>query len=58
MVKQDDISVALPNAPKMTKKGRAAARRRMRKRRSMDPSMNNPNDIGAKIIPVGTPSSL
>ena len=41
---------------KLTKKGRAAARRRMR--RGMNPTQNNPNDVGAKIIPQGTPSTL
>jgi hypothetical protein len=42
--------------PKMTKKARVLARRRMKP--GMDPAQNNPNDVGAKIIPVGTPSSL
>jgi hypothetical protein len=59
---------------KMTKKARAAARRRLpgrtatgtpktmpssrTKPRAVDPGQNNPNNIGAKIIPPGTPSSL
>jgi hypothetical protein len=61
------ISVAYHNelrAPKvrMTKTGRAAARQNLkpfgmsstRKRiRPSDPAQNNPNDIGAKIIPQG-----
>ncbi len=31
---------------------------KQRMRRGMNPTLNNPNDIGAKIIPVGTPSTL
>jgi hypothetical protein len=47
---------------KMSKKGRAAARRNLtpfgvsskRKRiRPSDPAQNNPNDVGMKIIPKG-----
>jgi hypothetical protein len=40
----------------MSKKGRAAARKRRRKSSptGADPAQNNVNDIGAKIIPQGT----
>lgn len=31
---------------------------KQRMRQGMNPTLNNPNDIGAKIIPVGTPSTL
>lgn len=31
---------------------------KQRMRPGMDPRLNNPNDVGAKIIPVGTPSTL
>ena len=61
------ISVAYSNAiraPKvrMSKPGRAAARRNLkpfgmsgsrRPIRPSDPRQNNPNDIGAKVIPQG-----
>jgi hypothetical protein len=56
---------------RMTKKARAAARTRIssgtpktmpssrqRMRPGMNPTQNNPNDVGAKIIPQGTPSIL
>jgi hypothetical protein len=60
--------------PKVSKKARAAARRRLpgrtatgvpkimpsstRRPRAVDPGQNNPNNIGAVIIPQGTPASL
>jgi len=53
--------------PTMTKHGRVAARKNLRKTMpsskqrmhgGMDPTQNNPNDIGAVIIPQGTPSTL
>lgn len=31
---------------------------KQRMRRGMNPTLNNPNDVGAKIIPQGTPSTL
>ena len=62
-----NISVAYhnqlrPAKLRMTKRGRAAARKELKpfgmsnsKRpiRPSDPAQNNPNDIGAKIIPQG-----
>ncbi len=51
-----------PARVKLSRRGRAAARRNLkpfgmspnrRRVRPSDPSQNNPNDIGAKILPQG-----